>query len=356
MSPFVRGYLAVLLAALASLGLLARAALRRGSVTPAFGGAIALCLLAMLWRFGQQAAPAGFEDYVVRPAHREDFHAKSDAVRWMQNGVRKEPGRAIGLQNNLFPGWSAMYRLEGINGPDALINPYYRELTLLAPIDREWDWRLYLSRGNLAQSRPFLDSLNVRYYVDLRSDQGALGAVLKLDRTGDLDVYESATSWPRAFFTDRVALYPDASGFMAMLQNGDGRPFAAAQASDSATRWAVGGLLGEPLAGRLVIPATDYRLTEDSTSFSVDAPVAGIAVLTEAYWPGYPRCEIDGQSAKVVRINHAFEGILVDAGHHRITVAYRPRHFEWMLAAAAASLVVLILTFILGRRGSAGRA
>jgi hypothetical protein len=341
MSPFVRGYLAVLLAALVALGLLARAALRRGSATPALGGGIALCLLALLWRFGQEAASGGFEDYVVRPAPRVDFHAKSGAVRWIQNAVAKEPGRSVGLQNNLFPGWSAMYGLEGINGPDALINPRYRELTLLSPIDRAWDWRMYLSRGNLAQSRPFLDFLNTRYYLDLRSDQAALGAVLKLDRTGDLDVYESTTAWPRAFFTDRVALYRDAPDFMALLGKGDGRPFAAAQDSDSETRRELGGLAGSPLGGRAVVPATDYRLTEDSTSFSVDAPAAGIAVLSEAYWPGYPHGEVDGRTAKVIRINHAFEGIPVSAGRHRITVSYRPRNFGWMLLAAGASLAAM---------------
>ena len=356
MSPFVRGYLAVLLAALVSLGLLARAALRRGFWTPALGGGVALCLLALLWRFGQQAEPAGFEDYAVHPAPRVDFHAKSGAVRWIQAAVRTDPGRSIGLQNNLFPGWSAMYGLEEINGPDALINPRYRELTLLAPLDREWDWRLYLSRSMLAQARPFLDFLNTRYYLDLRSDQAALGALLKLDRTGDLDVYESPTAWPRAFFTDRVVLYRDAPDFMALLEKGDGRPFAAAQASDSATCRALGGMTRDSLDGRVAIAATDYRLTENSTSLSVDAPSAGIVVLTEAYWPGYPHVRIDGRRAAVLRINHAFQGFLVDPGHHRIIVEYGPRNFGWLLGAAGASLFILVFTFLLLSSGSASRA
>jgi hypothetical protein len=260
----------------------------------------------------------------------------------------------LGLQNNLFPGWSAMYGLEGINGPDALINPRYRELAQLSPIDREWDWRLYLARDKLARARPFLDFLNVRYYVDLRSDQAAMGALLKPDRMGDLDVYESPTAWPRAFFTDRVELYRDAPDFMALLYNGDGRPFAAAQASDSAAHQSLGGLMGNPLEGRVVIPATDYRLTEDSTSFSVDAPSAGVVVLAEAYWPGYPRGEVDGQKARMLRINHAFEGVAVSPGHHRIAVAYRPRNFEWLVAASAVSLAVLAfgISFLSGRRRS----
>ena len=351
-SPFVSGYLAVLLAAVVSLGFLARAALRRGSLTPAIGCGMAVCIAALLWRFGQQVESAGFEDYVFRPAPRVDFYAKSDAVGWVQNAVRRDPARAVGLQNNLYAGWSAMYRIEGINGPDALINPRYRELTRLSAIDREWDWRLSLSQDGLARARPFLDFLNVRYYLDLRSDQAAMGALLKPVRMGDLDVYESPTAWPRAFFTDRAELYFDAAEFMALIQNGDGRPFAAAQASDSTARRALGGILGNPPEGRVVIPASDYRLTENSTSFSIEAPSAGIVVLSEAYWSGYPRCEVDGRKARVFRINHAFEGVAVSAGHHRITVAYRPRNFEWLLAASAVSLAVLVAALLFLRGGN----
>ena len=348
------GYLAVLLAAVVSLGLLARAALRRGSITPAVGCGMAVCIAGPALAFGQQVESAGFEDYVFRPAPRVDFYAKSGAVGWVQNAVRRDPARAIGLQHNLYSGWSAMYRIEGINGPDALINPRYRELTRLSAIDREWDWRLSLSQDGLARARPFLDFLNVRYYLDLRSDQRTMGAVLKLDQTGDLDVYESTTAWPRAFFTDRVELYVDAADFMALVQNGDGRPFAAAQASDPGARQALGGLMGNPPEGRVIVPASDYRLTEDSTSFSVNAPAAGVVVLTEAFWSGYPRGEIDGRKAKLIRVNHAFQGIAVTPGPHRITLKYRPRNFEWLLAASAASLAVLVLAFLF--LGGAGRA
>jgi hypothetical protein len=202
---------------------------------------------------------------------------------------------------------------------------------------------MYLTRDKIVPARPFLDFLNVRYYVDLRSDQAALGAILKLERAGDLDVYESPTAWPRAFFTDRIALYKDAPELMGMILNGDGRPFAAAQEADAAANRDLGGLVMGTLPGRTVVPASDYRLTEASTSFTVDAPTAGIVVLTEVYWSGYPHGEVDGKQAKVLRINHAFQGIAVSAGHHQITVTYKPRRFDWALAAAGISLAILVV-------------
>jgi hypothetical protein len=356
LTPFLRVYMAVLIAAAVAFGLLARRALKAGRTGPAVGTAMALCLMAMLWRGGMQAS-SGFEDTVVHAGRRVDFRAPSGAVAFLREAGRTEPSRAIGLQNNLFPGWSAMYGIETANGPDALINPRYRELVSLAPLDRIWDWRLYLTRDRLRSARPFLDSLNVRHYVDLRSDQGALGAVLKLDRAGDLDVYESPSAWPRAFFTNRVSVYQQAGDYLEQVLSGDGRPFAAAQAADLAAEPALGALVG-PLSGRTIAPATDYRLTEDSTAFTVHAPEPGVAVLVEAFWPGYPHAEVDGRPVRVVRINHAFEGVPIDsAGDHRIVIAYRPRRFTSLLAMAAAAGAAMIgLVSIASRRGTAPAA
>ena len=348
---FVIGYLATLLAALAAVGLVARRAFLRRNVTPAMAIGFALCATILLWRNGLQASAVGFEDYVVHPPVRLNFHARSPAIRLVQSARPTEPSRAVGLQGNLFPGWSGVYGVEGISGPDALVNPRYRELTNLSALHLLWDWRLYLTRDNLASSRPFLDFLNVRYYLDLRSDQGALGAVLKLDRTGDLDVYESRTAWPRAFFTDRIATYGTAEELMRQISRGDGRPFAAAQADDIAAQPALGRLVGD-LAGRTVAPASGYRLTENSTSFEVLAPGPGVVVLSEVWWPGYPHAEMDGRSVRLVRLNHAFEGLVIEsAGLHRIIVRYQPAHFSLLLGLSGLALVLMAGSYAaVGRR------
>ncbi len=340
-SRFLWVYLGSLLAALAGLGLLARRALARGKVTPALGLGLAVCTAALLWRHGQQAPGIGPDTYVLHPTLRANFRARSAAMSLVQKTQALEPSRSIGLQNNFFAGWSAVYGLEGINGPEPLINPRYRELAGLSALRMERGWRLYLSRDNLASSRPFLDFLNVRYYLDLRSDQGALGAVLRLVRTGDLDVYESRTAWPRAFFTDRLAAYAAAPQLMGLIQGGDGRPFAAAQAPEIASSPALAALPSNR-AGRSVVPATAYELTGNSTAFSVAATGPGLAVLSEVWWPGYPHAELDGQPVRLVRVNHAFQGIPIpSAGLHRVVVRYRPRGFYLMLGISAAALALI---------------
>lgn len=351
---FVSGYLATLLVAVIAIGLIARRALARRRLSLAQGLVLASCAWALLWRFGQHADAVGFEDYVVHPTERVDFSAPSEAVRYVQNAQKSEPSRVVGLQSNLMPGWSGAYGLEGITGPDALMNADYRELTGASPVERIWDWRLYLDRDRVAPAKPFLDFLNVRYYLDLKSDTGTLGALLKLDRQADLDVYESRTVWPRAFFTDRISIYHEARELVQRIVQGDGRPFAAIQATDLAANPSLSGF-STSLSSRTVAPARNYHITENSTSFDIYAPGAGIVVLGETLWAGHSHAKIDGKQAPVIRVNHAFQGLLIDAaGNHRIVFTYWPPGFNltWKLSIATLGTlgVALVGIILLNKR------
>ena len=82
-------------------------------------------------------------------------------------------------------------------------------------------------------------------------DASVLRQSLEAAGSFDLDVWESPTAWPRAFFTDRVGIYDRADDFVAAIKSGDGRPFAALLREDR-------GLLPKvesALAGRQVVSA-----------------------------------------------------------------------------------------------------
>jgi hypothetical protein len=306
----------------------------------------------MLWRQGLQASAVGFEDYVVRPPARVNFHAKSDAVKVVQATQAEAPSRGYGLHGNFFPGWTSAYGLESVNSPDAVTNRWMNELIAAWGIQRPWGWDLTVNPEDLPAARPFLDAMNVRYYLDLHSDQGILGKAVKLVRLADLDVYESPTYWPRAFFTDRLAVYDDPASYANALRTGDGKPFAAAQRIQLTEERA---LLGLPrgLTGRTVAPATHYKLTENTTSFDVHATAPGVVVLNEVFWPGDFRVEVDGRKATVLRMNHAFRGVLIEAaGDHHITFRCVPKNFprNLMLCGVGAFLLAGSLGVALRRR------
>jgi hypothetical protein len=348
-SPFLWGYLGSLLAALATIGWLARRSLRQRSVSPAAALVIGLCCAALLWRQGLQAGN-GIPDYVVHPAVRVDFRAPSAAVSFVRHATGAGPARSVGIRNNLFPGWTGVYGIEGISGPDALMNRRYRELSQVSPLGLDWGWRLYVTDASSTPARRFLDFLNVRYYFGTKADEALVGSGLRLDNSTDLDVFESPTAWPRAFFTDRLSRYEQPQDLVRQIVNGDGRPFAAAALSDFKLNPILASL-PEGLANRTVVPAEHYRLTENSTSFDIAAPSPGLVILGEALWPGYSHAELDGHPVPVLPINHAFQGVAISApGLHTITVRYRPRRFLLMEELCAAGLVLLGASgWLLGR-------
>lgn len=335
-SPFVWGSLVALLLAAVGFMVVSRRLLVRGPSVAALLFATT-CLTVMLWRHGWHAG-VGFEGRVVAPAVRADFNARSPAIDALRKDQKGEPFRAIGFRGNLFPGWNDAYRIEGINGPDALINLYYRELIESAGFVRIWDWRIYQEFATLAPLRPFYDLLNVRHYVDRLSDRPALGAQLSPVHHGDLDIYRSETAWPRAFFTDRLATYVTAKDFVNLVSTGDGRPFAAMQANDPALRSEI----PSDLAARTIKPAGNYRITGNTTAFDIEAPAPGIVVLTEAWLAHDFRVMLDGKRVSYLRTNHAFKGVVIPtAGKHHLEFTYRPRRFTQSLNLAAIGLILL---------------
>jgi hypothetical protein len=347
--PFIWKYLAALLLASGALALLVRHALVRRSLNVAGGLLIVGCVAVLLWRHALHPTAAGFEEFVARPTERVDFHARSPAVEFVRAAHAREPGRGFGFNGNFFPGWTGVYGLETVHGPDALVNPWLRELVGVSGVERIWDWRLYVEAAGIAAAQPFLDALNVRFYFDMLSKHPALASSLKFAKGADLDVYESPTAWPRAFFTDHVGAYDQPAELVEKFRTAAGQPFAAAQRSDRETAVAIAQFPTD-LKPRTVSAATGYVLRENSTAFKVHATGPGVIVLTEAFWPGDFRAEVNGRKSQVLRLNHAFKGVAVDsAGDYQVTFTYVPKNFprNLKLCALGAALAALSLWLVL---------
>jgi hypothetical protein len=353
--PFIWKYLASSLVALVALALLAHGAAVRRSVSTSRGLLLVLCLTMLLWRHGLHAGNVGFEPFTARPTVRVDFHARSGAMEFARAAQQREPARGYGMHGNFFPGWTGVYGLETVHGPDALVNPWLRELVGVSGVERIWDWRLYTEPANAAKVRPFLDALNVRHYFDLKTASPALTSAFQLVHAADLDVYESTTAWPRAFFTDRLAAYDQPAEVADKFRASAGRPLALAQRSDRDVGVALAQLSGD-LGSRTVVLATDYRLTENTTSFAIKTTGPGVIVLSEAFWPGDFRAEINGRKLPIVRLNHAFKGVVVEqAGDFRVTFRYLPKGYSRLLVMCGAGALLLAGSLVFALRPITGR-
>ena len=353
LSTFFLWYVATLLLAFLAVPWLLRWWCRAGqAATWGVAPWVALCFAAMLWRGGLQALGIGSSRYVMHAGPRSDLRLRSPSLEQLWARTEQEPGRCLGLDGALMPGFTAALGLEAPSGPDALQNPYYHGLLEVAHTPFANHWKLDTSSELVASPlRRFYDLLGVRYYVggidSAPSSQPAIDGLRALGRH-DLDLYESTTAWPRAFFTDEVTPSHGAEDLFRAALLGDGRPFAAVAPGELAARpdlHAFAPLLrGEGgAADRRVVPATAYRLTSRTTTFRLQAPGPGVAVLLEGYQRPYnEQVYLDGQPVPHLRMNEAFTGIRVPAaGEHVVRVVYGPRDLPVLLGISALGLLLL---------------
>ena len=338
-SPFFDGYAPALALAVVALPLGVRWAAqfaRPGLLWVV----LVLGLPVLLWRHCQFGETL-FNHYAFVPGLRCDLHAPSAGAGYIDQ-LHREPGRVVGWGNTLFPSYNTALRWESLYGVDALRSRPYEELAIEFGLQRVWVWDWFNKREDAPRLIPAHDLMNVTHYVADPAKPSVVYPGLKLLLQLDLDIYESPTAWPRAFFTDRLARYPTAREFAESVRKGDRRPFAATQVGQTDAP-----ALPADLATRTVRAATDYRLTSNDTSFVIDAPGPGVVVLTETYYAEDFQVTVDGKPAPYFRVNHTFKGVAIaSAGRHEITFAYWPQHFTLALRLGAAGLLLLGLGFI----------
>jgi uncharacterized membrane protein YfhO len=72
----------------------------------------------------------------------------------------------------------------------------------------------------------------------------------------------------------------------------------------------------------------------------LDAP--GYLVLADTWYPGW-RATVDGAPTEVLRANHAFRAVRLEAGEHVVDMVYRPTS---VLVGGAVSLAALALLLV----------
>ena len=138
-----------------------------------------------------------------------------------------------------------------------------------------------------------------------------------------------------------------------MLKAGDGKAFAAIPRLELEKQPAVRGLVADHSSpARQIVPATDYSLTSNNTSFKVRVANPGVVVLTEPYVGGDLQVRVNGKPSGYFRINSAFRGVfLPEAGEYDLSFRYWPRYLTlslWLSAFGIVSLVVW-LGFLSGK-------
>ena len=288
----------------------------------------------------------------MNPQRRVNLIANSSPALKLVKTHAPEPSRSAGLDSAFFPGYGGAVGVEQIDGPDPLLNKHYRALMSASGVKLLFgSWRFGIDHEFLSTNLPFLNMLNVRYFLgDLGRESEPVVSLNKIASL-DLDVFESERVWPRAFFTDRLHVYEQEEEFIDLLRKSDGTPFGGIPKEAMENQTELSTFIGaRPPGTGTSIPATDYVLTSNTTSFKVNATGPGVIVLTEAYVPGDFQVRVNGKTANYFRVNSAFKGLFIPAaGSYNVSFAYWPRYLTLSFYIAGAGMAALLgwLVFLL---------
>jgi Bacterial membrane protein YfhO len=229
-----------------------------------------------------------------------------------------------------------MYGLEDARGYQAMTNKrLFETYPLWSTYQRAWFNRV----DDL--SRPFLSFLNVRYAVG-RGDPPEGWRVLQEDRGTRL--FENLHELPRAFVPSRIRYERDGETIVKSMQEAtDFSQLAWIEVPEYQPHEIANG------PGRVSIRRTGL-------AYELDASMAndGWIVLSATAWKGW-RVRIDGQRLEPRYANHAFLGVYVPKGNHRVTFDYLPRSFTNGRNISLATLAIVFLSGFFGRIARACR-
>ncbi len=343
-SAFYRSYVHSCQIALVAL-LLALAA-RRWLGQSALVALSAAALGVLLWRHGQYVHTA-VDPYVFNPQVRAPLDVPSPAVQEIARR-EKQPVRIAGLGMNLYCGAAQNFLQEGIYGVDAVRSPFYDRLAVAAGIPKVLYWGTDNFGGERDRARGAFDLLNVKFYLDRPGATPEPSGLTRIAQR-DLTVYESPTAWPRAFFTNRIVLADTVEDVVRRLGPAAGQPFVAVDRDERDSLPPLEALMrSSPTPA--AVPARDYRLSTNRTSFTVEAPGPGVVALTEAYYPKDFRVSLNGTVVPYFRVNYAFKGVWVPAaGTYTVSFQYWPHHLTlslWIaLGGTLGAIGLLIFSF-----------
>ncbi|MFL6247342.1 MAG: YfhO family protein, partial [Thermoanaerobaculia bacterium] len=231
-------------------------------------------------------------------------------------------GRVVGHEFAFTGNNATMYGLEDARGYQAMTNRrLYETYPLWSTYQRAWFNRV----DDL--SRPFLSFLNVRYAIS-RRDPPEGWRVIKEDRGTRL--LENVHELPRAFVPPRIRYEREGATIVKAMQ----------EATDfSQLAWIE---TPEYPPHEVANGPGVVTLRRSGLAYELDASMTndGWIVLSATAWKGW-RARIDGKRIEPRFANHAFLGVYVPKGAHRVTLDYRPRSFTNGRNISLATLAVL---------------
>jgi len=280
------------------------------------------------------------EDGAIYPAVRADaFYPRVPVLAAIPQDD-PNPFRIAGLHYALIPDGAALYGLEDVRGYEAMT---FRRLAETYPI---WCKPQDISFNNVPEMwRPFLNFLNVRYAVTSKGVDPAPGwKIVKEDRESRL--LENERVLPRAYVPRRIRYERTGAKVIEGM----------ARETDFAERAWITAPHYEPHEihngpGEVTVRRDGFSVYELEADMWLD----GWVVVSDSRWPGW-RAYLDGKRVETLDANHAFIGVFVPKGKHKVRLMYRPEAFTRGRNVTIVTALLLIAFFALRHRFQKPRA
>ncbi|MGE5500011.1 MAG: YfhO family protein [Syntrophothermus sp.] len=274
-----------------------------------------------LWRIDSRGAQ------YIQDQNIESVFVEPDYIRAIKDLKDPEPYRLISLKQDGSLGsvsnnadYHAAFGMQDIYGYSGVKPRAYQD---------------YIDVLGTPANPTFLRMLNVKYIVmDKPANYPGFAEVFRSDKSV---VYRYDQALPRVYFVNNIQTKP-AAQVLNLVKNNSFDPKETAFLTE----------------GSLTVDRPDSTAWAKVTSYkdehiAIDAKASGknLLFLGDTYFPKGWKARIDGQETEIYRVNHAFRGIVVPKGQHKIEFEYAPASFyiSQKLSLVFSSLVVLGLFF-----------
>lgn len=299
-----------------------------------------IVVLAFISQFRFGLYTFGDDKLLLLPGPRTVLNAPSPSVDKIR-ADKTDACRVVGLQSIFFGNYAAVYGLEDIRSCAPLTGSEYMDLIQKClGIKPGSTWVVNLA--DPVAKQPLLNLLNVKYVLTPPRVSLTGSLDFKIVDRGDFGVVENLEVWPRAFFTDKIIPIAGTSEFIQYLWDHAKQPFLALTEAEIEKQPGVKSL--ESTKTATVVPATNYVLLPNSTSFDIHAPSAGMVCLTETAARDFI-ARVNHEPKPIMTVNRAFKGIYLDhPGDYHLEFVYRPH--RWRLACTLFWLAIVPATVL----------
>lgn len=285
---------------------------------------IATFIVTDLWSFGS-------EYFFTFPL--KNCYLDNKTVTFLKSNIGQSRYLPVG---NLFLNAGMMDGIPSIGGYSGCMQARYNEFinfTQGYPLD------MPIVLGSIKKQSRLFQLLNLKYILT----NGVIkdSAYSKVYNNGNLNVYETPVSLPKAFIVHKAKVIPDRDNILKTL-------------SDDSFNFRDTVILEEPVnltgtANSILIPELEPVITTYSPNRVVvkaEVETDGYLVLCDSYNSGW-KTYVDGRKAKILKADYILRAVKLEPGKHTVEFLYSPASLKIgafiTLSFLALSIIMLVI-------------